>query len=167
MSLIVGQSYPVLIVIGSKINTDLLGNDKPYLARFAFKLPVYNHLHNDIENGQTRRHYHVDTRFIEKRISITETQARVYEDEVVCSHVGMLKLERINEYGGTSVHLIRKSIIKHHCIIKGRCPHRGYDLSKVEPIGRIIVCPLHKLQFDADTGKLITPLTDNKVDYGY
>jgi len=63
----------------------------------------------------------------------------------------------------TPVQLIRQSKLKHNCIHKGKCPHRGFDLSNVTPtlegIGRdaieVITCPLHSLKFNATTKQLI------------
>ena len=53
------------------------------------------------------------------------------------------------------VRFIKNSKLKHKCIHKGKCPHRGYDLSNVDPIDNQIHCPLHGLIFDAETKKII------------
>ncbi len=55
----------------------------------------------------------------------------------------------------TSIDLIAKSKLKHKCIHKGKCPHRGYDLTDVKPINGIITCPLHSLRFNSKTKLLI------------
>ena len=40
------------------------------------------------------------------------------------------------------------------CLSEDRiCPHRGADLSSIEPEGGIITCPLHGLMWDAETGR--------------
>ena len=53
----------------------------------------------------------------------------------------------------TPVKFISKSKLKHKCIYKGKCPHRGYDLSQETPINGVITCPLHGLKFDVKTKK--------------
>jgi|GEM_PF-2155222 len=55
----------------------------------------------------------------------------------------------------TSTFLIKNSKLIHKCIHKGKCPHKGYDLSQVPEIDGVITCPLHSLQFDAKTKQLI------------
>ena len=45
---------------------------------------------------------------------------------------------------------------KDYYIHKGKCPHRGFDLSNEIPNKEgIITCPLHNLKFNAETKKLI------------
>jgi len=130
-------------------------------------LPIINHPHSDMENGQKEVHYHLDYRFI-----------RHYNDskfpKIVMSHsthtygteIRPLKdfgeldyylLPVINEEftGITPVRMIRKSKLKHKCIHKGKCPHRGYDLSQVKAVDGVRTCPLHGLKFD-DNGKIIS-----------
>jgi len=60
----------------------------------------------------------------------------------------------------THVDLIKKSKLKHNCIYKGKCPHRGFDLSNTKPTiddngESVIRCPLHSLKFNAKTKQLI------------
>jgi nitrite reductase/ring-hydroxylating ferredoxin subunit len=69
----------------------------------------------------------------------------------------MLKKIHKKEKFITPVSLIKNSKLKHNCIHKGKCPHRGYDLSNEIPNENgIITCPLHGLQFDKITKKLLT-----------
>ena len=64
----------------------------------------------------------------------------------------------------TPVGLISRSKLKHKCIYKGKCPHRGYDLSQtistydINYGGDVKLCPLHGLKFDAETGELLIKL---------
>jgi hypothetical protein len=68
-----------------------------------------------------------------------------------------LKKIRDDEKFKTGVSLISKSKLKHKCIHKGKCPHRGFDLSNEKPDeNEIITCPLHSLMFDTkDNNKII------------
>jgi hypothetical protein len=130
--------------------------------------PVINHPHTDRENGQAHIHYHVDYRFVKHRSDkafptvINNHSRHYFVDDIRPSEEMHGKLEYfllpvINEAftGITPVEFISKSKLKHKCIHKGKCPHRGYDLSQVAPIDGKITCPLHGLEFDADTGKVL------------
>lgn len=123
--------------------------------------PVILLPHNDIENGQKEIHYHLDTRFY-----IGNTKLLRPEDNAEFGDLEWVELPVINERfeGSTPTNDIGKSKLKHKCIHKGKCPHRGYDLSQVKPVNTIgflknengiIKCPLHGLLFDAKTKKLI------------
>lgn len=146
-----------------------------------FITPVINHPHNDNENGQKEVHYHADYRFIKYtkemegwigKYSNGKTIERIVVINSHSTHVycqsrrpqigvhgtfGYYILPVINEefVGVTSVELIKNSTLKHKCIHKGKCPHRGYDLSQVVPIDGKITCPLHGLKFNSETGNLI------------
>lgn len=130
--------------------------------------PVINHPHNDRENGQDSVHYHVDYRFIKYRggkedplpllnhsrhLFAIQPRPQIGRD----GKLEYIALPVINEEfaGGTAVELIKNSKLKHDCIYKGKCPHRGYDLSQVSPENGIITCPLHGLKFDELTKKII------------
>lgn len=132
-----------------------------------FITPVINHPHNDKENGQHEIHYHADYRFVKHYndssfpTPINNHSAHVYihkirPQEKVHGDLEYFILPVINESftGITPVKEIAKSKLKHKCIYKGKCPHRGYNLSQVEPINGIITCPLHGLQFNKE-GELI------------
>jgi len=116
-------------------------------------LPVINHPHNDIESGQAEDHYHLDYRFINHKDNgvfptvINSHSVHVFGSEIrPKKDFGNLEyhlLPVINEEfnGITPVNLIGK--LKHKCLHKGKCPHRGYDLSQVKPVNGVITCPLH------------------------
>jgi hypothetical protein len=133
-----------------------------------FVTPVINHPHNDKENGQTETHYHVDYRFLKHDGNGNfPTVRNKHSKYYFCEHIrpqenlhGDLQyfiMPVINESfaGITPVNLISKSKLKHKCIHKGKCPHRGYDLSQVKAIDGKITCPLHGLQFNAVSGVVL------------
>ena len=56
--------------------------------------------------------------------------------------------------------MFERALCKHfaNCKIdpaKPVCPHKGFDLSNVPVIGGNITCPLHRLSFNAVTGKMV------------
>lgn len=133
-----------------------------------FITPVINHPHNDKENGQKEVHYHADYRFIKHKSDnnfptiINNHSKHVFAETVrpqykLHGNIEYYVLPVINEgfAGVTNVEFIAKSKLKHKCIHEGKCPHRGYDLSQVSSINGKITCPLHGLQFDAETGLVI------------
>lgn len=142
--LVVGEYYLVPCVYLEKLD--------PYVAKPTHWIPVINLLHNDIENGQKYIHYHADYRFDDGRFSI---YPRINWDSICRIEYRVMKCVRVVQQLPTDVERISKSKLKHDCIYKGKCPHRGMDLSQVLPENGIIRCPLHSLEFDAVTGKLL------------
>lgn len=129
-------------------------------------IPLIDHPHNDVENGQPGIHYHVDTRFNSELVNGNKFY-RVY----LPLQKGRLEYRMLKAIAKdlilskTPVDLILKSKLKHKCIYKGKCPHRGYDLTNIEPVNGLITCPLHSLQFHASSGKL-TNLYKNMFNKG-
>jgi len=128
---------------------------KYYWVREQKVIPLYNHPHSDKENGQEEIHYHVDGRYIKDypkdfRISLPLKSNQRLEYRY-------LHKKRDNEIFRTNVNLISKSKLKYKCIHKGKCPHRGFDLSNIQPDENgIITCPLHSLKFNTkDNNKII------------
>lgn len=126
-------------------------------------IPLYDHPHNDVENGQSEVHYHVDLRYTDRYAYHTPKACKRTADLRI--DLPLLDNEKL-EYRNleiqdetfnyvTPVEYIKNSKLKHKCIHKGRCPHRGYDLSNVTPKNGIIECPLHGLHFDATTKQLV------------
>lgn len=121
---------------------------KPMYGPHEAIVAVIDHPHNDVENGQNELHYHIDDRFlpvgynfgyrIRVELPLKDNQKLEYRVLQYVSHEVRSK---------TPIELIAKSKLKHKCIHKGKCPHRGYDLSKERPKNGIITCPLHGLQF--------------------
>lgn len=115
-------------------------------------VPVHNHPHNDIENGQPYAHYHIDTRFVERLSDLYPIRIDAKGAQLEY-HAKQLLHE--TEYMPTGFGFIASSKLKHKCIHKGKCPHRGYNLSNIQPVNGEIHCPLHGLRFDAKTKKLL------------
>jgi hypothetical protein len=147
----------------------------PCIVRYEEKkwyiTPVINHPHNDVENGQIETHYHVDYRFVKHKNDspfpwVVNKHSKHYFVESLrpvktLSHkLEYFALPMVNEdfTGITSPSFIANSKLKHKCIHKGKCPHRGYDLSQVKPKDGVITCPLHGLQFNAETKQLLTKI---------
>lgn len=123
-------------------------------------IPLINHPHSDIENGQKEVHYHADYRYngyqpsLGERYKIDILYNRPIKDKYVLKHFDLIRYsEEFRDK--TPVGLISKSKMKHKCIHKGKCPHRGFDLSGIEAVDGVITCPLHSLKFDAKTKKII------------
>ena len=135
--------------------------------KVIYVLPIIDHPHNDIENGQIETHYHLDYRFINhKKDSNFPTIKKSHSLYIFGSEIRPKKdfgnleyhlLPVINEdfNGITPVNFIKKSKLKHKCVHKGKCPHRGYDLSQVKAINGIITCPLHGLKFNSLDGAVV------------
>lgn len=134
----------------------------------TFITPVLNHPHNDKENGQHSAHYHADFRFVKHHeLSVVNKHKKyhfVEETRLNANNkIEYFILPVINEDfdGITGVELISRSKLKHNCIYKGKCPHRGYDLSQVSEKDGKITCPLHGLEFDAVTKTILNFETTN------
>lgn len=133
-------------------------------------IPVYPNIHTDIESGQPYPHFHVDYRFIRGQDFLFDEYdpiLKVYNTLTAPSRINIkdnkkftiklipLRCRDSNHRYGTNPDLIAKTKLAHNCIWKGKCPHRGYDLSNEIPIDGIIICPLHGLKFDVNTKKVI------------
>lgn len=127
-------------------------------AIFEKIMPLFDHPHTDIENGQREVHYHADVRYIDK--SKHEQYAQSMRPILPLGpnqrleYRMLLRMDHYDKYA-TPVQLISKSKLKHKCIHKGKCPHRGYDLSGEIPVNGVITCPLHGLKFSAGTKELL------------
>jgi len=127
--------------------------------------PVIDHPHSDRENGQPETHYHADYRFIRtdmdgEPIKSHSRHVYLHAERPVAGRDGHLihyPLPVVSEKFENVTHhsRIRRSKLNQKCIHKGKCPHRGYDLSQVEAVDGIITCPLHGLKFNAETKQLI------------
>lgn len=166
--LLVGEKYLVPCIVSRRHLWDE-GNGEDVILYIT---PVINHPHNDIENGQKEYHYHADYRFIKYKqasdphsifpdVINKHPYHRFAEtsrpEEKVDGEIEYFVLPVVNETfaGVTPVNLIKRSKLKHKCIYKGKCPHRGHDLSQTRAIDGKITCPLHGLQFEENTGEVI------------
>jgi hypothetical protein len=160
-------------------------DDERYLREYKNRhliIPIHNHPHSDRENGQEQAHFHIDSRFelerksdkyqifafplriyniadlrrmyCELHLIPISFQHRIYCDELI--HYRELKCISQIEKTATPLSLIKKSNLKHKCIHKGKCPHRGYDLTHVPEVDGVITCPLHNLKFDSSSKQLIS-----------
>ncbi len=120
-------------------------------------IPVMDHPHNDLENGQPEIHYHSDFRFRNMNDDyqlVLDSRPQLKDFE--CLEYINLTYVTDQKIQPTPVRFINKSKLKHKCIHKGKCPHRGMDLSNEAPDENgIITCPLHSLKFNAKTKQLI------------
>lgn len=151
----IGEKYIVPCIVKRNFN------DK------AIKVvPIIDSPHNDRENGQSEIHYHSDTRFIICKDERDEGRVE-FEDDIfeINSHRVELGIDGEMEHHvlpvistkhtfPTQLTFIRNSNLRHKCIHKGKCPHRGFDLSREKPVNGKITCPLHGLVFDEKTGEI-------------
>lgn len=125
-------------------------------------LPLYNHPHNDKENGQEEIHYHQNNKYKgDSPMLFKSFNGRVDLPLKDGEYLSFRFLHKINDFenSSTPIGFISKSKLKHKCIHKGKCPHRGFDLSgEIADEKGIITCPLHGLQFDSKSKKIITKL---------
>lgn len=129
-------------------------------TNITLSIPLYDHPHSDKENGQVEVHYHQDNRYVPLNFKSQSKQSDFLSIKSGRIVLPLEKGERLqyvkcikisNEHSGiTPVSLIKKSKLKHKCIHKGKCPHRGYDLSNETPDEHgVITCPLHGLRFNS------------------
>jgi hypothetical protein len=143
--------------------------------------PVINHPHNDTENGQIETHYHVDYRFllteeaengqgfdvIDERLGhkCADETARLEEGINGKLEYHILQVISEKHRALTQQFFIRNSNLKHKCIVKGKCPHRGFNLSQEKAVDGKITCPLHGLVFDEKTGEIDKELLTQLASY--
>lgn len=130
-------------------------------------IPIIGHLHND--PGQEAPHYHIDYRYAEewmlKKFGPRIPVPPEISDEVWVSESDMEPTRLDGYIGTTHPDLVQKSEISCNHLIKGHiCPHRGFDLSTVEPVDGVLTCPLHGLQFCAKTKKLLNKTLDDGIN---
>lgn len=119
--------------------------------------PVYPHLHNDAENGQEIPHYHIDHR-IATTNAVQAIRIEVGTKGYTVSKIEYLPAKFLGHKHGevTSVNLLSNSIMNVKNLNRNRCPHRGYDLSKIVPDENdVITCPLHSLKICKHTNKIL------------
>jgi len=140
---------------------DWIDDNNKIIKRKLLITPVINHPHNDKENGQMEIHYHTDYRFVKfnengyvkMKHSLHKFANKPRTQLGIDGELEYFILPVLNENFMviTPVGLIGKTKLKHKCIYKGKCPHRGYDLSQVPPNENgIITCPLHGLKFNLE-----------------
>lgn len=151
----IGEMYMVPCIVREDMEID-----KIYIT------PVIDHPHSDLENGQRHIHYHADFRFIRYNNDNPYDIHRTHSRHVFCEILRPTKANgrlmdialpaiRIHNEIITPSKMISKSKLKHDCIYKGKCPHRGYPMNQVDAVDGKLTCPLHGLQFDQITHKII------------
>lgn len=141
-----------------------------FLVPCVSGVPIFWPPHNDPALGQVHAHAHPDPRFGDYPGS-----TRIFfsnGDYIKWKYLPVI-LEEIPKWVHTPSHLLHDAIRKIKCnhMIDGKCPHQGFNLKQVEPISGIITCPLHGMQFSAETGQGLTvpsqvlvPLRDMPFD---
>lgn len=168
-------------------NEEDLWRDVKDVPNFKKKLeitPIINHPHSDKENGQKEIHFHADYRFIKTQKDTKGKETNIIKNTHSNHHWGrnirpylndlqkedqtikyfLLPVVNIFNKDITPSIYIKNSKLKHKCIHKGKCPHRGYDLSQVKSKNGIITYPLHGLKFNEQTKKLINE-KNNKLAF--
>lgn len=138
--------------------------------------PVIGPLHEDVEFFRFRfDHYHVDARFLARGV---RNPYRVYEGPLhvlpgepplpkpVMSRRRCVRAHlefHVNYFRDTSpLPALRKHFAGRQCAHgKGGwiCPHRKASLGSIVPVDGIITCPLHGLQINAASGKVLEAST--------
>lgn len=178
----IGELYRVLCFVYEKpycLEDDIYRfNKRPLIY------PVFNLPHADAENGQDEVHYHLDYRFVNfshRKYNMGNNVIRLTEQDIY-PHYKKQSLERfvlpvIREDFGfvTPTKLINKAPLNHKCLVNGKCPHKGFDMSQVPFVNGVQTCPLHGLQFDihgnitdkslCDLGLIQRPISDNSDFY--
>lgn len=121
----------------------------PCVNVFGYRVPIHHNLHDDVENGQHYRHYHVDSRF-EGNTGVGMWDGRVDERTAVKFGIRYEPLEYKTHEDRliTNNELIGKIKLKGLRCFGNRCPHRGYNLATVPWENGVRTCPLHGTQIN-------------------
>lgn len=156
--LVIGENYLVPCIKILDPNTDwYIDNTGELSLKKEFKyIPIINFPHNDVENNQIEVHYHIDDRFTSDDNTISLVgNLRIQKTKEDILIYKLMECIRVRPNSITPSRFIANSKLKHKCIYKGKCPHRGYDLTNEIPIDGVIICPLHALRFNSKTKQLI------------
>lgn len=140
----------------------------PNFAKAGSWIPVLLPEHDDKEIiGFLIRHYHLDFRFLSdwayRRAnvgSILHEFGRVdthnfYERPVLYQRM-KCKRKMPNDYPEYAPWLPKlESKYADACLIDGKCPHKGIDLSGCPSVNGVVVCPAHGLLWEVETGKMV------------
>lgn len=127
-------------------------------------VPVIGELHNDEEIIKfPHDHYHVDWRFVNDTdffsilpshpLGVVVIEESIIEEKIMCKKV----LRDMPEYPEkVKFRIALEKKYKEAKLKKGRCPHKGADISSISPDENgNIVCPLHGLKFCGLSKKVI------------
>lgn len=141
--------------------------------------PVWGPKHNDTEFFDfTHQHYHVDPRFLTKRLwrhfgifrdSIADVQATPLNHASLSDGPPKPVLRRMRcrlvhsewYFDDSKIIVKMNNAYAGQQCAKGKrgfvCPHKLFPLGSVEPRDGVISCPLHGLRIDATTGIYLGP----------
>lgn len=148
-----------------------------YYSGLSDWVPILLPKHTDVELGITREHYHIDWRFVGKwRFEhIINCRKQIGDPDGV--HMGFILGEEATTEAFDKPVMKRMQCKRQHgvfpnlanvpqqveksCVGKTLkdnmiCPHRGIDLSGLEPDNEgNIVCPGHGLKFNLQSGEIV------------
>lgn len=118
-------------------------------------VPIYDCLHDDVEFGQSYKHYHMDTRYCSLRKEdkpqyILHTDPRPLPE----NYEGIIYMDlyldiSVEPYPTSNKLIPQYTGTKLNC---KTCPHRGYNLKDILPDeDGVITCPLHGTRIDNET----------------
>lgn len=128
-----------------------------------YVLPVYDHIHDDAENGQNYPHYHVDFRFVSRKHYGFNTSPKNWppmrvnlDRSDMMQFIGIRyryrRFHRHEHEGTTGTVLIGMSKLDWSKVEEMKCPHRGYDLTNLIPdCNGVVTCPLHGIKVKLKT----------------
>ena len=149
-------------------------NDVTYKsAAFGYHriIPIIGDKHDDLEIiGINEIHYHVDWRFV--GLSLYESNSREYYGSIGVELGTVLSVGDVKEMSTRRLKCKRdfspypkfpkfipklQEKYKGAVAKKGRCPHKGVDLTTIRPDSDgCVTCPLHGLKWNASTWELAT-----------
>lgn len=161
----IGEYYLVPCIVKEQ-NENLIDEDEYYREerleilphKFVFITPVFNNYHNDISTGQHNHHYHHDSRWSLKELSLNNKQiiGQYSGGRFNSNKLEYFVLKCIsNTPVGNTPSTIFKNIKFPKCMKNNKCVHKQFNMNTVvEDENGIKTCPLHGLQYRKN--KLIT-----------
>lgn len=134
--------------------------------------PIVGAIHNDADRFFLKAdHYHLDVRFTPAWALNMRPFAAPLIELPNCGPLPSIKFRAIRCHRLMPVypHHDRKEIIGIQKDYAGQqcthgkggwiCPHRKFSLGSLEPIDGVITCPLHGLQINSKTGRVISNIS--------
>lgn len=119
-----------------------------YVGSGGHATPVLWPPHKDVHDGQPSPHYHNDERFQEEPtfsrwFPVDHARIEWRPTKVVRSQCTDKTRTRLDFIDNAIKH------VKCNALIKGRCPHKGFNMDQVELNEHgLKVCPMHGMRFD-------------------
>lgn len=148
-------------------------NYKPWFAHYGEWVPILLPAHDDPEISKGGYHFHLDHRFISKSLWNRLRYHRFAgagsviwfqdggADSLLVSTTPVLKIRLCKRRPLSSfptdkhVHGTLEKLYEGKCVVGGKCPHRGVDLTDCSDASGFIVCPGHGLVINAATRQVI------------